>query len=55
MKKNIWIWNHYATNMYIDQAGRHYWLAENLIKQGYNPTIFCASTVHNSNENIDTW
>lgn len=54
MKKNIWIWNHYATNMYKDQAGRHYWIAENLIKQGYNPTVFCASTVHNSNENIDT-
>ncbi|KMY51044.1 glycosyltransferase family 4 protein [Peribacillus loiseleuriae] len=54
MKKNIWIWNHYATNMYKDQAGRHFWFAENLIKQGYNPTIFCASTVHNSNENINT-
>ncbi|WP_226643032.1 glycosyltransferase family 4 protein [Mesobacillus subterraneus] len=54
MKKNIWIWNHYATNMYKDQAGRHYWLAENLIKQGYKPTIFGASTVHNSSENIDT-
>ncbi|USK59577.1 glycosyltransferase family 4 protein [Peribacillus asahii] len=54
MKKNIWIWNHYATNMYKDQAGRHYWFAENLIKKGYNPTIFCASTVHNSNENINT-
>ncbi|NJD04477.1 MAG: glycosyltransferase family 4 protein, partial [Ruminiclostridium sp.] len=54
MKRNIWIWNHYATNMYKDQAGRHYWFAENLIKAGYNPTIFCASTVHNSNENIDT-
>ncbi|TCP24921.1 glycosyltransferase involved in cell wall biosynthesis [Scopulibacillus darangshiensis] len=54
MQKNIWIWNHYATNMYKDQAGRHYWFAENLIKRGYSPTIFCASTVHNSNENIDT-
>ncbi|MGD6900488.1 glycosyltransferase family 4 protein [Bacillus infantis] len=54
MKKNIWIWNHYATNMYRDQAGRHYWFAENLVKQGYNPTIFCASTIHNSNESIDT-
>lgn len=46
--------NHYATNMFKDQAGRHYWFAENLIKEGYSPTIFCASTVHNSNENIDT-
>ena len=54
MKQNVWIWNHYATNMYKDQAGRHYWFAENLIKEGYNPTVFCASTIHNSNENIDT-
>ena len=54
MKKNVWIWNHYATSMYKDSAGRHFWLAENLIKHGYNPTIFCATTVHNSNENIDT-
>jgi glycosyltransferase involved in cell wall biosynthesis len=54
MKKNIWIINHYATKMYRDQAGRHYWFSENLIKDGYNPTIFCASTVHNSNENIRT-
>lgn len=52
MKKNVWILNHYATNMYKDQAGRHYWFAENLIKRGYHPTIFCASTVHNSKENI---
>lgn len=53
MKKNIWIWNHYATKMFKDQAGRHYWFAENLIKNGYNPTIFCASTIHNSNKSID--
>ena len=54
MKRNIWIWNHYATNMMKDKAGRHYWLAENLILNGYNPTIFCASTQHNSDKNIDT-
>ena len=54
MKKNVWIWNHYATNMYKDKAGRHYWFAENLMKKGYNPTIFCASTNHFSNENINT-
>lgn len=54
MKKNVWILNHYATNTFKDQAGRHYWFAENLIKEGYSPTIFCASTVHNSKENIDT-
>lgn len=40
--------------MFTDQAGRHYWFAENLLKQGYTPTIFCASTNHFSNENVDT-
>lgn len=54
MKQNVWIWNHYATNTFKEQAGRHYWFAENLLKQGYNPTIFCASTIHNSNKVIDT-
>lgn len=54
MKKNIWLLNHYATSMYIDRAGRHYWFAKYLIKEGYKPTIFCASTVHNSDEIIDT-
>lgn len=54
MKRNIWIWNHYATNMFIDKAGRHYWFAEHLIREHYNPTIFCASTVHNTSNNIDT-
>lgn len=54
MKKNIWIWNHYATDMYKNHGGRHYWFAENLIKQGYNATIFCANTYHNRLEYIDT-
>jgi glycosyltransferase involved in cell wall biosynthesis len=54
MKKNIWIWNHYATNMFFNRGGRHYWFAENLIKQGYIATVFCASTSHNSADNIET-
>lgn len=54
MKQNIWILNHYATNMFFDKAGRHYWFAENLIKEGYNSTIFCASTNHFSDNDIDT-
>lgn len=53
MRKNIWIWNHYATNMYKNEGGRHYWFAENLIKRGYNATIFCANTYHNKIEYID--
>ncbi|MBU2699068.1 glycosyltransferase involved in cell wall biosynthesis [Sporomusaceae bacterium BoRhaA] len=50
--KNVWLWNHYATNMCSDRGGRHYWFAENLIKQGYNATVFCANTIHNSAEII---
>ena len=52
LKKRIWIWNHYATNTYKNHGGRHYWFAENLIREGYEVTIFCASTIHNSNENM---
>lgn len=54
MNKNIWLWNHYATEMYKNRGGRHYLFAENLIKQGYNATVFCANTYHNKTEHIDT-
>jgi glycosyltransferase involved in cell wall biosynthesis len=47
-KKRIWIMNHYATNMFFNKGGRHYWFAENLLKNGYEPTIFCANTRHYS-------
>lgn len=40
--------------MYKNQGGRHYWFAENLIKEGYDTTIFCANTYHNKTEFIDT-
>lgn len=54
MKENIWILNHYATNMFRDHGGRHYWFAKYLLNKNYKPTIFCASTLHNSDEFIDT-
>ena len=44
--------NHYATNMYFNEGGRHYWFAQNLIKQGYEPTIFCANVRHNTDDII---
>lgn len=53
MKKKVWIMNHYATNMYFNEGGRHYWFAENLIKQGYEVTIFCSNVRHNATEVID--
>ncbi|EPI12589.1 glycosyltransferase family 4 protein [Enterococcus faecalis] len=52
MGKTIWILNHYATNMYIDKGGRHYWIAKELLSHGYTPVIFCASTLHFGNEDI---
>lgn len=50
--KNIWIFNHYATNMFFEKGGRHYSFAKILKERGYNPVIFCASTNHNTNENV---
>ena len=53
IKKNVWIMNHYATNMFKNRGGRHYYFAKNLIDRGYDVTIFCASTIHNSYGSID--
>lgn len=53
MKKNIWILNHYATNTFFEKGGRHYWIGENLLKEGYNPIIFCASTLHGKGEGVE--
>ena len=50
----IWILNHYAANMYFDEAGRHQSLAKYLIDMGCDVDIFCANTVHNSDVIIDT-
>lgn len=44
----IWILNHYATDMYFDESGRHHAFAKYLIRMGHDVKIFCANTVHNS-------
>lgn len=46
MKKNIWIFNHYATEMIKNKGGRHYNFSKHLKKRGYNSTIFCANSYH---------
>lgn len=53
ISKKIWIWNHYATEMYVNRGGRHYYFAKYLRQSGYDVTIFCATTLHDSNEVID--
>ncbi|MBQ2945383.1 MAG: glycosyltransferase family 4 protein [Clostridia bacterium] len=50
----IWLMNHYATSMFRDKAGRHYWFAKKLEEKGHNVTVFCATTFLNNTENIST-
>lgn len=53
MKKTVWILNHYAATMLEQKGGRHYWMAKELIKKGYQPIIFCADVVHNSEKTVE--
>lgn len=50
----IWLMNHYATSMYFNKAGRHYWFAKELKKRGHDVTVFCATTFLNSEEQVNT-
>lgn len=50
----IWLMNHYATSMFRDKAGRHYWFAKKLENCGHDVTVFCATTFLDNKENIDT-
>lgn len=54
VKMKIWLMNHYASNMYRDKAGRHYWFAQQLMKQGYGVTVFCSTTLVNGEELLNT-
>ncbi len=49
----IWLMNHYASNMYRDGAGRHYWFAKQLKEKGYDVTVFCAGTYLNGEYVLD--
>ncbi len=46
MKKNVWILNHYATGMFYNKGGRHYWFAKYLKREGYEPVIFSCNAKH---------
>lgn len=50
----IWLMNHYASNMFKDKAGRHYWFAKELKKLGHEVTVFCSTTLVNGEEIINT-
>lgn len=40
--------NHYAIDHFYQKGGRHYWLAENLKRDGYKPIVFGCNEMHNS-------
>lgn len=50
----IWLMNHYASNMYRDKAGRHYWFAMQLKEIGYDVTVFCSTTLVSGEELLST-
>jgi len=43
---NIWIFNHYAITPNMPGEMRHYDLAQELVKRGYQVTIFASSFHH---------
>ena len=45
----VWILNHYAIDHLYSNGGRHFWIAENLKKDGYEPVVFGCNEKHNSN------
>lgn len=46
LKKNIWIINHYASDTFFDEGGRHYWIAQYLKENQYEPIVFAANSIH---------
>ena len=50
----IWLMNHYASNMYRDKAGRHFWFAQQLKEKGYDVTVFCSTTLVSGEELLST-
>ena len=50
----VWLMNHYASNMFRDKAGRHYWFAKQLKERGYEVAVFCSTTLVNGDALLDT-
>lgn len=44
IQKKVWIFNHYAGNMFEAEGGRHYWFARELARRGYDVAVFCANS-----------
>ena len=46
--------NHYASNMFRDRAGRHYWFAKRLNELKNDASVFCSTTLVNGQELLGT-
>ncbi|MBP5274125.1 MAG: glycosyltransferase family 4 protein [Abditibacteriota bacterium] len=53
-KKTVWLMNHYASNMFRDKAGRHYWFAKQLRERGHDAAVFCSTALVSGEGYIDT-
>jgi glycosyltransferase involved in cell wall biosynthesis len=51
-KKNIWVFHHYATPPTMNGLTRPYSFAVNMNDEGYNTSVFTASYLHYSDENL---
>lgn len=54
MKKRVWIFNHYAAPPQYEMRVRNNVMAKYLMQEGYDVTIFSASTIHNTDINLIT-
>lgn len=54
MKKRVWIFNHYAAPPEHEVRVRNNMMAKYLMQNGYDVTIFAASTIHNTDINLIT-
>ncbi|MDR1619117.1 MAG: glycosyltransferase family 4 protein [Clostridiales bacterium] len=52
MKKNVWIFNHYANTPRTGAFLRHYNFSKYLMRKGYNVRVFSASSAHGPGENL---
>lgn len=51
--EKIWILNHYAMPMFINNGGRHFWMSKELKEKGYDVAVFCANTMENGFEQVN--
>jgi len=54
MRKNIWVFNHYAEPPQYETRVRNNAMAKYLMQAGYDVTILGASTIHNTDINLIT-